>query len=84
MSSTDDVIVVSHAKKASTHVAGQRRTSLDVAGKLVDLGTTISDFDELLSGNCDDIPKAAFYMVEAWRTRRRRLRAWPRPLRNET
>ena len=37
MSSTNDVIVVSHGKKASTHVAGQRRTSLDVAGKLVDL-----------------------------------------------
>ena len=63
MSSTDDVIFVSHAKKASTHVAGQRRTCLDVAGKLVDLATTISDFDEVLSGNCDDIPEAAFYMV---------------------
>ena len=29
----------------------------------MDLATTISDFDEVLSGNCDDIPEAAFYMV---------------------
>ena len=32
-------------------------------GKLVDLATTIADFYEVLSGNCDDIPEAAFYMV---------------------
>ena len=130
MSSTDDVIVVSHAKKASTHVAGtethmpgdvvtrpglmdeslnspvqasppQARTLLwshrvqctgsllnsevkwqyskvqrflsqpffvaeiftGTPGKFVDLATTVSDFDEVLSGNCDDIPEAAFYMV---------------------
>merc|ERR1712178_43722 len=32
-------------------------------GKFVDLETTISDFEEVLSGSCDDIPEAAFYMI---------------------
>merc|ERR1719221_2537979 len=32
-------------------------------GAFVDLETTISDFEEVLSGACDDIPKAAFYMI---------------------
>ena len=29
----------------------------------VDLETTFSDFDEVLSENCDDAPEAAFYIV---------------------
>ena len=41
----------------------QRCTCLDVGGKLVDLATTVSDFGEVLSGNCDDIHEAAFHMV---------------------
>merc|ERR1711904_287824 len=32
-------------------------------GKLVDLDSTINDFEEVLSGACDDIPEAAFYMI---------------------
>merc|ERR1719291_1626194 len=32
-------------------------------GAFVDLETTISDFEEVLSGACDDIPEAAFYMI---------------------
>merc|ERR1712060_581789 len=32
-------------------------------GAFVDLETTIHDFEEVLSGNCDDIPEAAFYMI---------------------
>merc|ERR1712242_415938 len=32
-------------------------------GAFVDLETTINDFEEVLSGNCDDIPEAAFYMI---------------------
>merc|ERR1711912_76355 len=34
-----------------------------IEGKLVDLKTTISDFEEVLSGSCDDIPENAFYMI---------------------
>ena len=30
----------------------------------MDLATTISVFDEMLSENLDDIPKAFFYMVK--------------------
>merc|ERR1719450_1748760 len=32
-------------------------------GKFVDLETTISDFEEVLAGSCDDIPENAFYMI---------------------
>merc|ERR1712020_576074 len=32
-------------------------------GAFVDLETTINDFEEVLSGACDDIPEAAFYMI---------------------
>merc|ERR1711874_482937 len=32
-------------------------------GAFVDLETTIADFEEVLSGSCDDIPEAAFYMI---------------------
>merc|ERR1712115_621646 len=32
-------------------------------GAFVDLETTINDFEEILSGECDSIPEAAFYMV---------------------
>lgn len=32
-------------------------------GKFVDLETTIADFEEVLSGSCDDIPENAFYMI---------------------
>merc|ERR1711979_36297 len=33
------------------------------SGAFVDLETTINDFEEVLSGACDDIPEAAFYMI---------------------
>merc|ERR1712146_591025 len=32
-------------------------------GAFVDLETIFSDFEEVLSGACDDIPEAAFYMI---------------------
>ena len=48
----------------------------------MDLATTISDVYEMLSGNCDDIPEAAFYMVGGLVDVKEK--AWPRPLRNET
>merc|ERR1719333_1908627 len=32
-------------------------------GAFVDLETTINDFEEVLSGSCDDIPENAFYMI---------------------
>merc|ERR1712100_881794 len=33
------------------------------AGAFVDLPTVINDFEEVLSGSCDDLPEAAFYMI---------------------
>ena len=33
------------------------------AGRYVDLPETISAFQEILRGDCDDTPEAAFYMV---------------------
>merc|ERR1712061_181415 len=33
------------------------------AGAFVEIETTISDFEEVLSGSCDGIPEAAFYMI---------------------
>ena len=53
-------------------------------GKFVHLATTVSDFDEVLSETCDDIPEATFNMVGSLADLKRRLRAWPRPLQNET
>merc|ERR1712150_430445 len=32
-------------------------------GAFVDLETTIGDFEEVLSGACDDLPELAFYMI---------------------
>ena len=34
-----------------------------IPGRIVILKTTIPDFDEVLSGNCDDTHDTAFYMV---------------------
>jgi len=34
-------------------------------GKFVDMETVISDFKEIMSGACDDLPEGAFYMVGA-------------------
>ena len=54
------------------------------ARKFVDLATTISDFDEVLSGNWDGIPEVFFYMVEGLADVKKKAANWPRPLRNET
>ena len=35
----------------------------EIPGKFVDLKTSFSDFDEVLSGNCDDTLETAFCMV---------------------
>merc|ERR1712136_568356 len=59
--SEDDKLTVARARKVQRFFVAEIFTG--TPGKFVDLVTTISDFDEVLSGNCDDIPEAAFYMV---------------------
>jgi F-type H+-transporting ATPase subunit beta len=34
-----------------------------IEGALVDIKDTIRSFNEIMNGNCDDLPEAAFYMV---------------------
>ena len=53
-------------------------------GKFVNLSTTISDFNEVLSGNRDVIPEAVFYMVKGLADVKEKAASLPRPLRNET
>merc|ERR1712209_648 len=59
--SEEDKLTVARARKVQRFFVAEIFTG--TPGKFVDLATTISDFDEVLSGNCDDIPEAAFYMV---------------------
>ena len=56
----------------------------DMPGTFVDLATTISDFDKILSGKETTFPKMFSLWRKAWQTSRRKLLAWPRQLRNET
>lgn len=34
-----------------------------MSGRYVPLAQTLQDFEKLVSGECDDIPEQAFYMV---------------------
>merc|ERR1712136_631387 len=64
--SEDDKLTVARARKVQRFLSQPffvAEIFTGTPGKFVDLVTTISDFDEVLSGNCDDIPEAAFYMV---------------------
>merc|ERR1712080_60796 len=64
--SEEDKLTVARARK------GQRFLSqpffvaeifTGTPGAFVEMETVLSDFEEVLSGNCDDIPEAAFYMI---------------------
>jgi ATP synthase F1 beta subunit len=64
--SEEDTLTVSRARKAQRfmsqpfHVA---QVFTGTAGKFVSLEDTISGFKQVLSGELDDIPEGAFYMV---------------------
>merc|ERR1712107_483743 len=64
--SEEDKLTVSRAHKVQRFLSQPffvAEIFTGTPGKFVDLETTISDFEEVLSGSCDDIPEAAFYMI---------------------
>merc|ERR1711920_240884 len=64
--SEEDKLTVARARKVQRFM-GQPFFVAEIftgtPGAFVDLETTINDFEEVLSGACDDIPEAAFYMI---------------------
>merc|ERR1712076_222014 len=64
--SEEDKITVARARKVQRFLSQPffvAEIFTGTPGAFVDLETTISDFEEVLSGACDDIPEAAFYMI---------------------
>merc|ERR1712061_543616 len=64
--SEEDKLTVARARKVQRFLSQPffvAEIFTGTAGAFVDLETTISDFEEVLAGNCDDIPEAAFYMI---------------------
>merc|ERR1711959_434763 len=64
--SEDDKMTVARARKVERFMSQPffvAEIFTGAPGAFVDLQTTISDFEEILSGECDDIPEAAFYMI---------------------
>merc|ERR1712157_57794 len=64
--SEEDKLTVARARKVQRFLSQPffvAEIFTGTPGKFVDLETTISDFEEVLSGACDDIPEAAFYMI---------------------
>lgn len=64
--SDDDKIVVKRAKRIQkflTQPLFVAEQFSGIPGKYVPLERTISDFEELVNGNCDSMPEQAFYMV---------------------
>jgi len=64
--SEEDKLTVARARKVQRFLSQPffvAEIFTGTPGKFVDLETTISDFEELLAGKCDDLPEAAFYMV---------------------
>merc|ERR1711957_511976 len=64
--SEEDKLTVSRARKVQRFLSQPffvAEIFTGTAGAFVDLETVISDFEEVLSGSCDDIPEAAFYMI---------------------
>merc|ERR1712242_288919 len=62
--SEEDKLTVARARKIQRFLSQPFQVAevfTGHAGAFVDLETTINDFEEVLSGNCDDIPEAAFY-----------------------
>ncbi|CAE7500371.1 Atp5f1b [Symbiodinium sp. CCMP2456] len=64
--SEEDKLTVARARKVQRFLSQPffvAEIFTGTPGAFVDLETTINDFEEVLSGNCDDIPEAAFYMI---------------------
>jgi len=64
--SEEDKLTVSRARKISRFLSQPffvAEIFTGTPGKFVDLETILSDFEVILSGSCDDLPEAAFYMV---------------------
>merc|ERR1719157_502730 len=63
--SEEDKLTVSRARKIARFLSQPFYVAeifTGTPGKFVDLPTIISDFEEVLSGACDDMPENAFYM----------------------
>merc|ERR1719478_308478 len=64
--SEDDKLTVARARKVSKFLSQPFSVAeifTGFAGKFVPLETAIKDFGEVLNGDYDDLPEAAFYMV---------------------
>merc|ERR1711957_1048506 len=64
--SEEDKLTVSRARKIARFLSQPffvAEIFTGTPGKFVDLQTVISDFEEVLSGSCDDMPENAFYMI---------------------
>merc|ERR1712185_866337 len=64
--SEEDKLTVARARKVQRFLSQPffvAEVFTGTAGKFVDLPTVINDFEEVLSGACDDLPEAAFYMI---------------------
>ena len=64
--SEEDKLVVSRARKVQKFLSQPffvAETFTNVPGRYVEVEETVKGFKEILSGECDDIPEQAFYMV---------------------
>merc|ERR1712214_179482 len=64
--SEEDKLTVARARKVQRFLSQPffvAEIFTGTPGAFVDLETTINDFEQVLAGNCDDIPEAAFYMI---------------------
>merc|ERR1711945_40647 len=64
--SEEDKLTVARARKVQRFMSQPffvAEIFTGTPGAFVDLETTINDFETILSGECDGIPEAAFYMV---------------------
>merc|ERR550519_1028575 len=64
--SEEDKLTVARARKVQRFLSQPffvAEIFTGTPGKFVDIETVLNDFEEVLSGNCDDIPEAAFYMI---------------------
>merc|ERR1712132_17916 len=64
--SEEDKLTVARARKIQRFMSQPFHVAeifTGTPGAFVDLEQTINDFEEVLSGACDDLPEAAFYMI---------------------
>jgi len=64
--SEEDKLTVARARKVQRFLSQPffvAEIFTGTSGAFVEMETTISDFEKVLAGECDDIPEAAFYMV---------------------